>query len=303
MEQLHAAGYQVTVGARMTSDTTFLERLGVNVVRLDFRDRNAIASVIDGNEVVYNCTADANVAATISMDAEVEIRLTKTLVQSAAEAGARRFIQLSTIVVYDFQSTEPIDESYRSVLEYPIQTLALQRETIVQKVGSTHGIETIVLRPASTIGERDKKSFFTRLYAAYSQDKYPLIDHGLSQVSLVDTRDIGRAMAWLGTVNKPSGDNGIYLLKGFDTTWADLKREIDGATGKRAKVLEIPSGLTEEQMGQYGLNSFTVKSFTINRLWDDSKIRNLGFEPIYSLREAVVAEMNYLRDRTERVGN
>lgn len=55
---------------------------------------------------------------------------------------------------------------------------------------------TIMLRPASTIGVRHKSSFFARLYATHTSGQYP---NGTVKVSLVDTRDIGRAMAWLGT--------------------------------------------------------------------------------------------------------
>jgi dihydroflavonol-4-reductase len=297
VEQLHLAGHQVTAAVRNTSNTTFLESLGVNVVRIDFSSSTSIGKMIEGHEIVYNCTADAKLHTQISLDAPVEIKLTRKLIEAAAIHGASRFIQLSSIVIYDFQTNEPIDESYISHPEYPIQNLLLERERIVEEAGRKAEIETIILRPASTIGVRDISSFFARLFTAHANDQYTMVGNGATKVSLVDTRDIGRAMVWLGTYQKPEHDNGVYLLKGFDTTWYQLKKEIDKATGKTSKSINLPETLTDEQIIEYKLTPFAVKTFTVNRLWNDNKIRNLGFETKYSLTDAVEAAVKDLISR------
>ncbi len=76
-------------------------------------------------------------------------------------------------------------------------------------------------------------------------------------------RDIGRAMVWLGTYQEPENDNNILLLKGFDTTWNQLKTAIDNATRKISKTMHLPKNLTEEQMIAYKLTPFAVKTFTV----------------------------------------
>lgn len=287
VEQLHIAGHQVTAAVRETSNTTFLESLGVNVIKIDFSNSVAIGKVTEGHDVVYNCTADAKLHTPISLDAPVEIALTRTLIEAAALHGASKFIQLSSVVLYDFQTNEPIDESYISRPEYPIQSLLLERERIVEEVGRKTGITTILLRPASTIGVRDTSSFFARLFTAHTSDQYPMIGNGATKVSLVDTRDIGRAMAWLGTYQKSEHDNGIFLLKGFDTTWSQLKAEIDHATGRIAKTVNFSEGLP----------SFALKTFTVNRIWNDNKIRKIGFKTKYSLTNSVEAAVHDLVSR------
>jgi dihydroflavonol-4-reductase len=294
VEQLHLAGHQVTAVVRETSDTSFLQWLGVNVVPIDFSHPHAIGNVINGHDVVYNCTASATLQSPNPLDEEVEIKLTRKLVEAAASHGATRFIQLSTVVIYDFRSNEPIDESYQSEPEYPIQRVGIERERVVEEAGRQTGITTIVLRPASTIGVRDKKSFFARMFTAHAHDHYPMIGHGAAKVSLVDTRDIGRAMVWLGTYRKPDHDNGVYLLKGFDTTWHHLKQEIDRATGRISKTIDLPKDLSDEEMRRLQLSPFAVKTLTVNRLWNDQKIRALGFNTKYSLTEAVDAAVNDL---------
>ncbi|MBI5748914.1 MAG: NAD(P)-dependent oxidoreductase [Nitrospinae bacterium] len=300
VEQLSSTGHEVTVAARDMSNTKFLENLGVNIVRIDFSNSAVIEKIIEGHEVVYNCTAAAKLHTKISMDAEVEIKLTRTLIETSSSKGASRFIQLSTIVIYDFRTNEPIDESYISHPEYPIQSLGLEKEKIIEEVGTKTGIETIVLRPASAIGTRDHSSFFARLFAAHANDQYPIVGNGDAKISLVDTRDIGRAMVWLGTYQKPKHDNGVYLLKGFDTTWNQLKKELDNTTGKISKTIVLPEDLADEQLIKFKLTPFAFKTFTVNRLWNDNKIRKLGFYTKYSLTDAVEAAVRDLIGRSQK---
>lgn len=297
VEQLLLAGHEVTAVARHTSNTLWLEQMGVGVTRLQLMDSAEVANTIKGHDVVYNCTADAKLHSTIYTDAPVEIQLTKLLAETAAAQGVARFIQLSTIVVYDFRSNEPIDEQYDTQPIYPIQQLGLAREQIVGEIGNRTGMTTIILRPASTIGIRDKTSFFARMFKAHQNDQYPMVGGGAAKVSLVDTRDIGRAMVWLGTYDQPTQDNGIYVLKGFDTSWQQLKEAIDDTAGKSAVILHIPETLTEEQLRSYHMSPFARDTLTTNRIWNDNKIRMLGFHTQYTLQEAVTDSVEDLMDR------
>ncbi len=299
VEQLVLAGHEVTAAVRERSNTFFLESLGVNVVRVDFSDPSSIANTIRGHQIVYNCTADAKLHMVIDAEAEVEVKLTRRLIEAAASQGAGRFVQLSTIVMYDFRTGDPIDESYMTVPEYPIQALAVKREEVARQTGREAGIGTILLRPASTIGVRDVSSFFSRLFRAHAQGQYPIVGDGDGRVSLIDTRDIGRAMAWLGTLDMKGQAGDAYLLKGFDTTWSGLKAEIDRAAGKAAATIRIPESPTEEQLAQLHLTPFAIKSFTVNRLWNDGKIRRQGIAARYSLTDAVDAAVRDLLRRNE----
>ncbi len=299
VEQLHIGGNKVTAVVREFSNTMFLEKLGVDVIRVDFNNYSAIGKIIKGHDVVYNCTASAKLDTQIRLDASVEIELTRILCDLAVSHDISRFIQLSTVVIYDFRSNEPIDEAYLSIPEYPIQHLGIERERIVEQVGYKTGMTTMILRPASTIGLRDESSFFARLFSAHTNDQYPMIGNGSTRVSLVDARDVGRAMVWLGNYQKSPQDNGVYLLKGFDTTWKELKIAIDHSVGKSSNIINISDTLTDEQMNMYRLSSFALKTFTVNRIWNNAKIRNTGFQTQYSLMDAVSTSVRDLMSRDE----
>ncbi len=307
VEQLKLADHEVTVAVRKSSDTRFLRALGVHAQVVNFNDPSEVAECMRGKDVVYNCTAGAKVLGRKVAGADVEIKLTRELLEAASAIGVSKFIQLSTIVLYDFKSSDPFDESYISKPEYPIQEIEFQREQIVQQYGKSTGLETMILRPASTIGARDHSSFFLKLYEAHKKGRYPILGNGNARVSLVDTRDIGRAMTWLGTHQKSPEDTGIYNLKGFDTTWGDLKEMIDVSVGSFSRTIKIPrpiawaiGGLAEYMTPatkEPPLSRFAVQMLTVNRLWDDKKIRSLGFTTKYGLKDAVGEAIHDFRSR------
>jgi nucleoside-diphosphate-sugar epimerase len=293
VEQLILKGHKVTAVVRPHSNVAFLQSLDVRIVEIDYSDTASIKEEIEGHEVVYNCIGSVGLRSKIDLENAVEIDLTKKLVRAASLSGANRFIQLSSIVVYDFHSSEPLDESYCIKPQYLIQQLLLKREEIVRKIGEETGITTIILRPASAIGRRDYMSFFSRLFQQHMNDQFPLLKNGETKVSLVDTRDVGRAMEWLGNYPFPKGSMNLFLLKGFDTTWKSLKEEIDYERGIEVTICDL-SNIVEDPV------SYTLNTFRTHRVWNDEKIRKLGFTTKYSQRESVKDAVQDFRDR-ERI--
>ena len=127
-EQLVRAGHEVTAVVRPTSKTAFLEFLKIPILHADFSDADQIARLIQGHELVYNCTANVKFHLSMEEHQEVEVRLARRLVEAAARAGAKRFIQLSGIKVYgcDLPAT-PVDEAHPCQPEFPFEKVSLER--------------------------------------------------------------------------------------------------------------------------------------------------------------------------------
>jgi nucleoside-diphosphate-sugar epimerase len=117
-------------------------------------------------------------------------------------------------------------------------------------------------------------------------------------------------MVWLGRMQPKVGDDGIYLVKGFDTSWIGLKQHLDQRLNRTAKMQQIPVWLANmlapilekatPYSGEPMLTPMLVKSLTVPRIWDDSKIRNTGFEPLYSLEEAVRDALEFFQGMKSR---
>lgn len=306
VEQLATAGYNVTAAVRATSNTGFIQSLDVSLAKTDFTDSNTIAQIIDGHDIVYNCTANPKLHQSLDGHREVEVRLTRIITEAAAKANVKRFIQLSTVQAYGSSlPPESVDETYPCRPEFPFQKASLEREQVVLEVAAKTGLDVAILRPANTIGSRDRQSFFAKMYKAHCENKYPIIGDGSARFSCIDTRDIGRAMVWLGEIEEACGQT--YLAKGFDTSWIELKREIDKVRGVSAKMQNVPKTVAMvaatliERLTPYTkepmLTRMAVKSLTTPNLFDDKKLRSTGFHTKHSFEESAANAIDDLKTR------
>lgn len=291
VEQLLAAGHSVTAPVRASSSRAFLDSTAATVRLIDFSEAS-LREVIKGHTVVYNCLADPRMHNAESTMRQVEIDLTRRVLHAAAAAGAQRFVQLSTIQVYGFDRPGfHIDESWPPAPVYRFSRVCADRETLVLEDARRLGLPVAILRPATVLGARDQQ--FKAIITAHKLGVFMVVGDD-ARFSAIDARDAGRAMALLGECEP--GDEPVYLVKGFDTSWLQLKTRLDQRRRKPARLLRLPKalailiGIVSEAL-PYRLNPpltrFAVKVLSTDTLFDDSRIRKLGYAPKYSLEDAL----------------
>lgn len=309
VEQLNLAGHEVTAIVRPSSDTGFLSTLkNLKLSTVPLEDPREVRKALKGADVVYNCTARPHPNLPLEEHRKVEVYLARDLAKSTSDAGVKRFVQLSTIQVHGSRTpSTPIDEKTPLRADARFQQAYIEREQVVREVGDKTGLETVIYRPASTIGVRDKASFFSRLYSAYKKGQFPLArdNGGATRVSLIDTRDIGRAMEWLGRYEKAAGE--VYLGKGFEICWRDLKEKLDEMVGPIPQKTLPPAWLlyamatvaewTSPPPKMPALMRFFVLALTHNVIIDDRKLRSTGFATKYGLDESIKAALPDIESR------
>lgn len=289
VEELCSAGHKVTAVLRSESSRSMLEYFGAQVRVLDYGNRSELRSVIEGQDVVFNCLA-TTAGGEKDKEPEVEFRLTRVLAETAATLHARHFVQLSSIVLYGFERSGIIDESYRPSVSYRAQEVQLRREEIVKEVFGDSDTGLTVLRPASVIGSRGERSFFARMYALNQSGRFPIVGDGQATSSFIDARDLGKAMALIAEHRIV----GTYLVKGFDASWLSIKQTMDDLVGRRTGYAAIPAHLTSAELEEASINPYEYLTFCTTRIWDDSRLRQRGYMPLHSLEEASREEINYL---------
>lgn len=283
-EQLKLAGHEVTALITNTANHNLLKGMEVEYVK--WIDDIPIEKVLKDQEVVCNCTSYELFHQSKILDLENEIEKIEFYIKIAAQCNVSKFIHLSSTLLYELENLENITESYKPSPNNKLQILGVDFEKAVESSCKKHNLESIILRPANPIGSRDESSFFTSLLTNHERNSYPLIQGGFKNISLIDVRDIGRAMEWL-VKKKFTFPHNVFLLKGFDTTWYKLKLEIDVCMNSVAREDILNTELNKLDLQRYNLTPFTEKIFSINRVWDDSKIREHGFKTMFSLRDAI----------------
>lgn len=157
-EVLAQGGTKVTGCGRRFSEEASLRAAGVEVAQADLRDREAMARLCEGRQVVYHVAAwllqrgkgGEDEARAINVDA------TRALAEEAAAAGVRRLVLVSSVAVYGLPATDEIDESVAlDVTQADVygRTKA-QGELAAQEVAARTGLELAIVRPAMVYGPR-----------------------------------------------------------------------------------------------------------------------------------------------------
>lgn len=288
VEQLQLSGQEVTAVVRAGANTDFLSSINVSIVEVDFSQHAEIVQAIAGHSHVYNCLANPKMHQSLDDHRQVEVILTQQVMHAACDAKAIRFIQLSTVQVYGFsRPPTPIDENYKGEATYIFNQVAQEREAAVKKIAEQRDIELVIARPVNTMSKRDKTT--QQLFKAHRQGIMVAFGNGQNRFSCVDTRDVGRAMLWLGGLPEATGKT--YLISGYDTSWEEMKRSLDSQHGKQAKFIRIPAIVAKaiasvlETLTPFSkdlsLVPFAVAVMSTQTLFDDSKIRSTGFTPLY----------------------
>ena len=95
-ERLVRRGESVRCLVRPTSDTSFLESLGVELVRGDITDAPSLAPALTDIDTVYHAAAMVGDWAPWSAFRSVTINGTRNVLKAAGAAGVSRFLHVST---------------------------------------------------------------------------------------------------------------------------------------------------------------------------------------------------------------
>jgi nucleoside-diphosphate-sugar epimerase len=124
---------------------------GIEHVRGDIRDRDAVARACDGVTTVYHNVAEVLVANEPRTFWEVNFGGTRNLLEAAAAAGARKVVHTSSSAVLGAPERNPVDESAeaRPHEDYGRSKLAAE-ELCADHV--RRGLDVTVVRPTTIVG-------------------------------------------------------------------------------------------------------------------------------------------------------
>jgi dihydroflavonol-4-reductase len=291
---------------RKTSNTRFLEQLGVEIIRLDSFAESPLSKALQNCDVVYNCIADVHPHKSLEDYNKTQVELTTTIAKAAIQAKVKRFVQLSTVEVYGDTPNDYINEDYALNPLFTFQQSMLDREIALKNLAKNQAMELVLLRPAGTIGRR---SIFMNMFkTAHAKGRFPVIAGGITISSMIDTRDIGRAMLFLG--RQPTLDAQTFVVKGYEASWMDIKNAMDKVVGKSTKIQNLPKAMASflggilKKITPYGkvpfLTPFMVHVTTQPLLIDDSRLHKLGFTSQYSLLDSVEYVMSEREEPIEK---
>jgi nucleoside-diphosphate-sugar epimerase len=99
-ELLVKRGERVRAVARRSSDTSFLEQLGVEIVYADLRKEDSLRKAVQGADLVFHCAARVGDWGTWRLFQEEVVDATRHLLRACIHSGVKRVVYTSSLTVY-----------------------------------------------------------------------------------------------------------------------------------------------------------------------------------------------------------
>lgn len=221
---LAGAGAQVRALVRRPGEADILRATGIEEVEGDFTDRDDAARAATGIDAVVHCAAaagpDHEAARRVNTDG------TRTVIEAAREAGAERFVHISTGSVYDRGPRDVVDEDTPRVTEGdPYSQTKAEAERVVEEAVAD-GFGATILRPPAVLGWSPTSTWGQRFPEMLAAGEFPFTPNPESTHSWVHVDDLADAV--LASLRSDAAAGRAYNVVGGDGTWAGYIAAIGG---------------------------------------------------------------------------
>ena len=307
VEALVARGDKVRALVRRTSNITFLESLGVELVYGDLNDSQSLKTAAQGMERIYHCAALASDWGTWEDFQVANVTGLRNLLDAALEAGVSKFVHVSTTDVYGYPNY-PADETapFRlRVLQYG--DTKIKGEQLVWAYHREHGLPITVVRPVNIYGPRST-SFVLELAEVLKSGDMVYIGKKEQPAGLTYVTNVVDMILLAGDRENSVG-HAYNASDGLDVSWRGYMDRLAKIVGAASPKIVIPYRLAyfagwvmEKVYGALRIQSrplltrMMVELFGTNQGFSiDKARRELGYEPKVDFDEGMTHVETWLR--------
>lgn len=265
------------------------EHPNLEMVPGDLLDRESLKRALDGVEVVQNIAAlyrPTNVPQKAYWD--VNVGGIRNMVEEAAQAGVKRFVQCSTVGVHGAIANPPADENAPIKPDDYYQETKYEGEILARELAPKLGMAVSVVRPAAIYGPREMR--FLKLAKALKSGTFVMFGSGEVRYHFIHVEDLCDALCLCAELDAAVGE--VFIIADARALpLNEIVRVVSQALGVRPPRLRLPYPLLYGAAAacEFVLKPFPVSAplhrrraawFNSTREFDITKARQrLGYEP------------------------
>lgn len=210
-EACKARGLGVRTIARPTSDTAFLDRLGVTVLRGDLTESAVVRQAVEGADAVVHCAAKVGDWGPVEDYRAVNVEGLRGLLEACQGRPLQRFVHLSSLGVYAARhhhgtdETEPLPDGH---VDGYTQT-KVEAEQLALAYHRRNGVPVVVLRPGFVYGPRDR-TLLPKVIDNLRKGKFRFVGSGKQALNTIYVGNLVDALFLV--IDKPQAVGQVYNL-------------------------------------------------------------------------------------------
>jgi nucleoside-diphosphate-sugar epimerase len=304
-EEAMRRGYRVKALVRASSDTRWLDQLGVEKVAGDLEDAEALRRGVDGTDWVFNCAAKVGDWGTLEEFRRLNVAAFGLLLDAAVGAKVKRFVHVSSLGVYEgrdhFGTDETIAPAARSLDAYTRSKV--EAEALALRYYKENGLPVSVVRPGFIYGPRDR-TVLPKLLSVLRSGRFFYFGSGEQVLNCIYVKNLVQAIFLAAEVSAAVGEV-FNLTDGGRVTKRQFVSRVAELAGTRPPRRKIPRGLAwvlavllERRAKRKNspipplINKARYKFLGLNLDYSIEKARRvLGYDPAYSTEQGLVEAM------------
>jgi dihydroflavonol-4-reductase len=230
--------WRVVALHRRTSRLDELRRFPVELVEGDIRDPASLRRAIPPKaDAVFHVAGNTSLLSRADEEQTRDnVEGTRCMVEAALEAGARRFIQTSSVAAFGYHGTRVTEETASTSESSSINYLRTKRrgEQVVDEAVK-RGLDAVILNPGNVVGPYDHHNW-SRMFRLVIEGKLPGVPPG--RASWCHAREVARAH--VAAVER--GRRGQrYILTCVDASYLEVIQAVTGLTGRKVPTRATPA--------------------------------------------------------------
>jgi len=305
VELLIEKGFKVFCMVRKSSNLSWIEHLGVNMVYGDIREKNSLYQAVRGMDYIFHLAGVIN-ADEWEIYYQTNYLGTRNLVQVCAEVNPelKKFVHVSSIsasgpskkgiLKKEEHECAPINNYGRSKLlgERAVKEYLMK-------------IPWVIIRPPNVLGPREKE-IYSVIKILKNRIK-PLLGNGDQQTSICFVKDLVQAIL-MAALNENASGEIYFITDGRTYSWREIADSIAKELGLKF-LIPIPYPILiviAILMEIISLSSKKPPLITVKRVkqirncywtYDGSKaFKELGFKPMITLEQGIRETVKWYRE-------
>ncbi len=245
---LRARGFEVRALARSTGAIMAVKRAGATPVAGDVLDRAAMASGMEGCELVVHAAAKVDDWGPMAAFREVNVRGTETVLAAAQAARVRRLVHVSSeAVLVGCGPLVDVDETARPASRlagpYSASKAEAEARVLAANASGAGGLETVVVRPRFIWGRGDTV-LLPRFVEAVESGRFAWFDGGRYRTSTCHVRNVVEGI--LAAYERGRPGEVYFLTDGEPWTFRRFLTALLATQGVVPKDRSVPFWLAHE---------------------------------------------------------